>query len=1194
MPEEDAAGAGKTPPKKMLTQVLFGAIIVIAVACAFFVFYVSPQSQHERDRIYRSMIQVSRLIDDRTMAADQWLHSWASSGGKAADPISTFAAGCDRKNIICLRHSADEKASFTLQSLAESAQLPYPEAILLITDSEGNVVAGHDTDGKWLQFQSLAALIDTGTPAVPGKAETPPDQATLLLRSAQRMGRGEQNSVFEGYPARLSRYIGGQSYAVFVASHQIGKSLGTGTNSDPGLFATVMTNQELAGRADAGTGGAADKPGSTDQLFFAYVIPEHVIDRAALRVPSQWTVNLLILLIGALLAIPFLKLFNQSPLKPIRVTDLAAILIATMLIVTTATLFVSAMLLRNSIAQDIRKELSVISARVARNVSSDLAREADLARPVARAKVPASDELAHLQSAFRMDASGTCAGSKHADCGEGVWLTGKPDAGDIDVRDRAYFRAWTAGLTIGAGNYVQFVRSKSEGKLSWSRIEGLPRASLDGTEVTPPIRVISAMPLGLRAPVLPRNFAFMIVLNTDLPPPLWSSGAMRLGDVQYHSDQALSLIENLLEEAWDNPRLAAALRVVRSDPAAAPAAESPLIPINYHARSHFAFVRPIEGTPWSVVAIYDRTEAQGLFAQTVAQTFFLCCFWVLICIATCWITPRALRLTLPPRSGEPSPAGAPPHGVPLRGRSLWFFPNRLFAETPDGFSYAFERGADGVILLLVTLGVQAASLVMLRPDAAVAVICAISLVALVGHYLLIARPRGEGRPGAPRRIGLFATVVLFGVAGYYIVTRDLGNWWIALGAIALIAMFVCLTYLLDRREIVEAGDRQAIRAVRRAFLNRAMALLLALVAVPALAFLTLVYTANLRGYVAVSLVTVSERMEEQRRALHADLAQRFSSPLPAAETLDRFDQHHPGWFVSGPGDRLSGIFSVEVSADPRTAGDPGQPESANFLASFTDALTPHYAAANSEVRESAELLAETPDAKHRFMLAQPQLFQPIHSGAASEAGGRTLIAGPIEPFPIHPDWKGWLSAVAFIAVFAWFYFRLIRKAAAHLTGLYLRRAEALPEAKERLDALIEQDPAEAWAALAEDERARLLALAWARTINFRDRAVVDDLVKKGYLAMTPYVRIANEKLAEYIRYDLPGPERDAILRLASNDRDQWDRMRLPVFVVLIAGCVLFAYASPSAVQLIMSAFLAVTALLPLTRDPIRFFEAPRK
>jgi hypothetical protein len=100
-----------------------------------------------------------------------------------------------------------------------------------------------------------------------------------------------------------------------------------------------------------------------------------VIDGAVPGIAFQWTVNILILLFAGLLSIPFLKLFNRSSHKPIPVMDTVAVVIATMLIVLTASLFLSAILLRNSIVQDVYRELARLSNVVANDVRRGLNRD---------------------------------------------------------------------------------------------------------------------------------------------------------------------------------------------------------------------------------------------------------------------------------------------------------------------------------------------------------------------------------------------------------------------------------------------------------------------------------------------------------------------------------------------------------------------------------------------------------------------------------------------------------------------------------------------------------------------------------------------------------------------------------------------------------------------------------------------------
>jgi hypothetical protein len=369
------------------------------------------------------MNYVSRLIDDRTLATGHALQTWQSNlPGKPLDPdrlnealdaaerqfgIEGFEFGCDRKNIICIHDDRKSRAisresatSISLRSVAEGAELPYNEAILLIADSHGSVIAGYDSEGRWLQFSSLRELLDTAETAPAGDPKAVETQLRAMLQNAQRFGRGEQNTLFSGYPARLSRDVGGQTYAVFVASHQLGRSL---TEDGFGDFTTAVQAQapssslateasaaasasftstekatpESAGEASkeprAGTNTSeAPQLGEPDQLFFAILVPERIIDGAALAIPFQWTINVLLLLVAALLCIPFIKLFSRSTLKPIRKSDMVAVVISVMLIASTAALLFTAVLTRNSMVQGIDAELADLTDRVANQVVADL------------------------------------------------------------------------------------------------------------------------------------------------------------------------------------------------------------------------------------------------------------------------------------------------------------------------------------------------------------------------------------------------------------------------------------------------------------------------------------------------------------------------------------------------------------------------------------------------------------------------------------------------------------------------------------------------------------------------------------------------------------------------------------------------------------------------------------------------------
>ena len=562
-------------------------------------------------------------------------------------------------------------------------------------------------------------------------------------------------------------------------------------------------------------------------------------------------------------------------------------------------------------------------------------------------------------------------------------------------------------------------------------------------------------------------------------------------------------------------------------------------------------------------------------------------------------------------------------------RSIWFFPNGLFRFTPDGLSYFFQLRGDELILLLFTLGVQAASLVLMPPVLAVFGVCGISLVALVGHYLLIARPYGQTPSTALRRAVLAITAALFAGALFAMLLDHLAGRWFVFGTVALIAGFLCLNlavisaisprtiwalksnrtrrWLLRlafiRRHMPGYHAHITRQTIRRAFVNRSIALLLVLIWVPSVAILNLNYTEYFKGYVAASLITVAERIGEQRRDLLTGLPAlnsenpRYRIPRDQAVALlgiGSFDGAHPGWFVTTPDQAVANNFAIKVREDTsgaqrRGAGHSGGDAGAGLawpvaLAKYLGDMMPTFGRTSTQIRTSSGLIDASAADALTFDLSSPQQFVP-------DIGAQDLVlqAGPIERYPFHPDFNGTLFAIIFVALFYLLLYQLIRRTATILTGLDLSRIEPNPAELAQLNKLIAESdgPRRAWEALgSREEKLLLLTLSDRRLPNFRERREIEALVRRGYLALTPFLHIAHNRLAEYLKHDLPPAERLEVMESARAEDDQWEHMRLPLLVIVIAGCAFLLYFSPGTVQLIVSGFLALTALLPLVRDPV--------
>ena len=80
----------------------------------------------------------------------------------------------------------------------------------------------------------------------------------------------------------------------------------------------------------------------------------------------------------------------------------------------------------------------------------------------------------------------------------------------------------------------------------------------------------------------------------------------------------------------------------------------------------------------------------------------------------------------------------------------------------------------------------------------------------------------------------------------------------------------------------------------------------------------------------------------------------------------------------------------------------------------------------------------------------------------------------------------------------------------------------------------------------------------------------------GYLALTVFLHIANARFADFLEHDLPMGRHNAVLAIARSEHDEGEHVCVPAE----------ADFSPSTMNLIVSGFLALTALLPLARDPI--------
>ncbi|MCJ1960214.1 hypothetical protein [Novosphingobium mangrovi (ex Hu et al. 2023)] len=1353
-----------------LGEVLAGVLGVLLAGSLFFAFFVQPRAQHERDRIYRAMAQVARLIDDQIEVAKLAQSIWSGSSieeNKALEDYPHLEGGCPNEPVLCVRimgdkdEGAEEQANVNvppktdevaeeqdtvnvpLKTIAENADLPYPEAILLIMDEHGNVLAGQDRDGRWSLFHSLGTLILGGDgaggeateqgrkPGVSSGGEASTTRELVKMKQTiEAYQRGERNAVFSGAPARLTHSFGGQDYAVFMAAHRLSATKGA----------------VWIGGGDSPFASGSDGAVQSRSLIYAFLVPERVIDRTATALPKSALVHLLMVIVILFLAIPMIKLFSQNALKPIRIADLAAVMLSIMLITMTATLFTTVVLFRSSVTRDIEGELAWLSNKVSQSLSKTIAaRNKPLGEDEEAVKtllfgthqgVVARGDADALVGVTAVDADGGCLPSledtQKVFCG-GRFFGVQPRFGKLNVAKRDYFKAWEMGLGFpGGGNYVQFLRSKGNGRLSLSAMGGkvvCPGADcgLDRRGGTP---LFTFFPIALRAPVLPRNFAFMVVLNSDLPGDLTARGGVVAGDVLYHSHQARSMNENLLVEARYDPGLASALEMLRQGPPSKDgeraSVRSSLLPISYQGHPHFALVRPVPDTPWSVVAIYARDEALDLLDLSVVQAFLLGCGWIVLVFLICWLLPRAMRaILLRPDPGRTQGTNrpAPP---PIRGRSIWFFPNALSKGAGDGLRYSFVTGPRELIWQGGVLLLQGAVLWACAPEVAVFASCGLAVLLLCCNYLTIVRRSEDSQSERGRRHAKWVAWLRMGVAGVTLLamalvlglcgridTSDLAQAWVFLpAALAVVAIQIVRWLSLRHYQRPSAPPQQVRSGQRQAYILRTLTLLTIVVSMPMVCIMALTYSVNVEQYMGRSLAHVAAQSERQARAFQADAMRlarakeagggtaKAEISLDEKKKLDELAKglledwktefglgthalKNPGWLVSalpaatwcsdgvdahgekpikdgedrpeageernakvheiepqsqdrstaGADTDGGGLFAVGVEAFPKCCksadeasnekseagnekseagndkseasndksevsnGEPCniEPRSRGGLAALVERLQPRIGVSDPGVEDQANRYILTREAG-RLALARPRQFQPLRAEKTSwSLEGTALISGDAEQLPLHPRWLTVLFLGLFVAFFGFAMYRLLVAVAEHLTGLYLLPVDV--SSAQQLIARgkqIQSNPRTAWDALGGyPQKARLMALAHGRSINFHEREAIQDLVERGYLQLTPYVQIACEELAEYIRHDLPREERERVRNYCAQVEDKWDHVRLPIIVAYVAACVLVAYVSPNLVQLVTTSFFALAALLPLMRDPLAQFLGKR-
>lgn len=186
------------------------------------------------------------------------------------------------------------------------------------------------------------------------------------------------------------------------------------------------------------------------------------------------------------------------------------------------------------------------------------------------------------------------------------------------------------------------IRSKDFGWLlsSISRPASLGSAPCSAHPTEPCVTVIIKRMQTFFAPILPVGVGFAVVRDSEGSATL-DGTAWRIGDVLFHSDEARSLVENLLNETADDEGLAIAFSERRSS----------FLNVDYRGVPHRFYATPLPVPSWTLVVTAEKNLLRMYTWRnvlTAAAAFGSYLLFLAAVVAIVWLVERVtLRRSLP-------------------------------------------------------------------------------------------------------------------------------------------------------------------------------------------------------------------------------------------------------------------------------------------------------------------------------------------------------------------------------------------------------------------------------------------------------------------------------------------------------------------------------------------------------------------
>ncbi len=395
-------------------------------------------------------------------------------------------------------------------------------------------------------------------------------------------------------------------------------------------------------------------PGS-DPLILCGLVPAVRLRAAARSFPSSIQLLLLLAVVLAALAWPFLRVVFSGPAEPLRPRHLAIAGIAAIAVVAILTLVVvDVALLRLGLADATNAELRRLGGDVKTRFLNELGRARHaLEQLPSGTLIPdrASHDRMFLDPRFQslmqeypfvdeVDLVGlapapcppAAALGEETECQLSKWGRHRYATPLYDVGTRRYVRDLREGLAwaVPGGSLVaDHIRGYASGrKLTVVATFDDAAPTSDANLETLPVRAISAEMISVSAPILPVGYEFAIFREN--------------GDVVYHSVAQNSIDQNIYQEVGD-------ARPFRSMAVTVPFATQ------YEGRDYLAYLTPIEGTPLRLAVLHDEVVPRTFNLRFISRTvvaggllFLLECFllvvtWIRSPTHVAWSWPNPAR-----------------------------------------------------------------------------------------------------------------------------------------------------------------------------------------------------------------------------------------------------------------------------------------------------------------------------------------------------------------------------------------------------------------------------------------------------------------------------------------------------------------------------------------------------------------------